>query len=193
LNVHIKENAKNFHRFDAAWTPTVVVSNSDGKERYRLEGYLSKDEFEMFLEMGLGRVAFMKKDFANAEKHYANVLDQHPDSHFAPEAVYWRGVSRAILYDMTGTDMEAPEERTLDFTQVPHIAGVPRYMYRSCLQAAWSMATGLARRDSVAVLDGEMRVCFYAGVFRERWRSRYRPSTGMLPDPRVERQPETRA
>ena len=94
MNVHIKENAKNFHRFDAAWTPTVLVSNSDGKERYRLEGYLSKDEFEAFLEMGLGRVAFMKKDFANAEKHYANVLDQYPDSHFAPEAVYWSGVSR---------------------------------------------------------------------------------------------------
>jgi hypothetical protein len=94
LNVHIKENAKNFHRFDAAWTPTVLVSNPDGKERYRLEGYLSKEEFEAFLEMGLGRVAFMKKDYANAEKHYSNVLDQHPDSHFAPEAVYWRGVSR---------------------------------------------------------------------------------------------------
>ena len=94
MNVHIKENAKNFHRFDVVWTPTVLVSTADGKERYRLEGYLSRDEFEAFLEMGLGRVAFMKKDFANAELHYSNVLDRYPDSHSAPEAVYLRGVSR---------------------------------------------------------------------------------------------------
>lgn len=94
MSVHIKENAKNFHRFDAAWTPTVLVSNADGKERYRLEGYLAKDEFEVFLEMGLGRVAFMKKDYAGAERHYSNVLERFPNSHFAPEAVYYRGVSR---------------------------------------------------------------------------------------------------
>ena len=113
MNVHIKENAKNFHRFDAAWTPTVIVSNADGKERYRLEGYLSKDEFEMFLEMGLGRVAFMKKDFATAEQHYSNVLDRYPDSHFAPEAVYWRGVSR---YSSTH-DHTALEDVAKTFTE----------------------------------------------------------------------------
>ena len=94
MNVHIKENPKNFHRFDVLWTPTVVVASSDGKERYRLEGYLSKEEFSAFLEMGLGRAAFMRKDFATAEQHYANVIETYPDSHYAPEAVYWQGVGR---------------------------------------------------------------------------------------------------
>lgn len=66
----------------------------DGEERWRLEGYLPKDEFRADLEMGLGRVAFMKKDWADAEKHFARVADDHPDSNFAPQAVYYRGVSR---------------------------------------------------------------------------------------------------
>jgi outer membrane protein assembly factor BamD (BamD/ComL family) len=71
-----------------------LILDPDGKERWRLEGYLSKDEFLANLRMGLGRVAFMKKDLANAERHYTAVVEQYPDSKFAPEAVYWQGVSR---------------------------------------------------------------------------------------------------
>lgn len=94
LSAHIKENAKNFHRLDVVWTPTVLVLDAGGKERSRLEGYLSPDEFRAFLEMGLARVAFMKKDWAEAERRYGRVADEYPDSSFAPEAVYYRGVSR---------------------------------------------------------------------------------------------------
>lgn len=65
-----------------------------GNERRRLEGYLPKEEFQTYLELGLGRVAFMKKEWAAAEKHFDNVLDEFPNSKFAPEAVYYRGVSR---------------------------------------------------------------------------------------------------
>jgi outer membrane protein assembly factor BamD (BamD/ComL family) len=66
----------------------------EGHERWRLEGYLPKDEFRVYLELGLARVAFMKKDWAAAEQHFSRVLDQHPNSKFVPEAVYYRGVSR---------------------------------------------------------------------------------------------------
>jgi outer membrane protein assembly factor BamD (BamD/ComL family) len=66
----------------------------EGHERWRLEGYLPRDEFNAFLELGLARVAFMKKDWAAAETHYAKVIDQHPNSKFIPEAIYYKGVSR---------------------------------------------------------------------------------------------------
>src|SRR5262245_28358883 len=94
LNVHIKENPKNFHRFDSVWTPTVLVMDPSGKERRRLEGYLPKDEFRAYLELGLARVAFARKDFADAEQRYLAVAESYPDSTFAPEAVYYGGVSR---------------------------------------------------------------------------------------------------
>ena len=94
LGVHVKENPKNFHRFNVAWTPTVLILDPDGSERWRLEGYLPKDEFQAYLELGLGRVAFMKKDWADAEKHFANVLESHPNSKFASQATYYKGVSR---------------------------------------------------------------------------------------------------
>ena len=71
----------------------MVILDPNGEERYRLEGYLPKDEFRAQLEMGLARVAFMSKDFATAENKYAAVLDRYPDSKVAPEALYWKGVS----------------------------------------------------------------------------------------------------
>jgi hypothetical protein len=93
VEAHIKEHPAYFHRFDAAWTPTVLVLDSDGTERLRIEGYLPKIEFRAHLEMGLARVAFMRKQWAEAERRYAEVVERYPDSKAAPEALYWRGVS----------------------------------------------------------------------------------------------------
>ena len=93
LEAHIKEHPVYFHRFDAAWTPTVLILDSKGEERFRIEGYLSPDEFRAQLESGLARVAFMSKDWANAERRYAQVLERYPNSYAAPEALYWKGVS----------------------------------------------------------------------------------------------------
>ena len=35
----------------------------------------------------------MNKDWAGAEQKYAEVLERYPNSHAAPEALYWKGVS----------------------------------------------------------------------------------------------------
>ncbi len=71
----------------------MLILDSNGVERFRLEGYLPKDEFRAWLELGLARVAFMSKNFAEAERRYAEVLEKYPESQSAPEALYWKGVS----------------------------------------------------------------------------------------------------
>ncbi|HXC72232.1 MAG TPA: hypothetical protein VN644_19760 [Pyrinomonadaceae bacterium] len=109
LSAHIKEHPAYFHRFDALWTPSVLILDSDGDERFRLEGYLPKDEFRSQLELGLARVSFMNKKWADAERRYAAVLDRYPDSQAAPEALYWKGVAH---YKATNDHMvlgELPE------------------------------------------------------------------------------------
>ena len=68
--------------------------DADGVERYRIEGYLPKNWFRARLELGLARVAFMHKKWANAERIYADVAEDYADTAVAPEAIYWRGVSR---------------------------------------------------------------------------------------------------
>jgi hypothetical protein len=66
----------------------------DGKERWRLEGYLPIEDFNAFLIMGLGRVAFMRKDWAEAERRYSEVIERFPNSKYAAEATYYESVSR---------------------------------------------------------------------------------------------------
>jgi len=94
LEAHIKENPAYFHRFSAVWTPTVLVLDSDGTEKLRVEGYLPKAEFRSHLEMGLARIDFMRKRWADAEQRYTQVVERYPDTKVAPEAIYWKGVSR---------------------------------------------------------------------------------------------------
>jgi thioredoxin-related protein len=94
VEAHIKEHPAYFRRFGAVWTPTVLVMDSEGVERLRIEGYLPREEFRAHLEMGLARVAFMGKKWADAERRYAEVVERYPDSKVAAEAVYWKGVSR---------------------------------------------------------------------------------------------------
>jgi hypothetical protein len=45
IKIHIKENPTGFERFGAQWTPTVIVADPDGTERYRFEGYLPAEDF----------------------------------------------------------------------------------------------------------------------------------------------------
>ena len=71
----------------------MLILDPKGVERYRNEGYLPRDEFRAQLELGLARTAFMRKDFAEAERRYVDVLDRYANSKAAPEALYWKGVS----------------------------------------------------------------------------------------------------
>ena len=68
--------------------------DSSGEEKWRIEGYLPKNEFRAQLEMGLARIPFMDKQWADAEQRYAQVSERYADTAAAPEAVYWSGVSQ---------------------------------------------------------------------------------------------------
>ncbi len=76
--------------------------DSSGEERWRIEGYLPKNEFRAQLETGLARISFMDKQWDDAEQMYEEVIERYAETAAAPEAVYWRGVSsiqdeRAII------------------------------------------------------------------------------------------------
>jgi thioredoxin-related protein len=94
VKIHVKENPAGFKRFGAQWTPTIIVADPDGTERYRFEGYLPVDEFLPELELGLGKRAFANENWADAQRWYQRVVTDFPKSDVAAEAQYWAGVSR---------------------------------------------------------------------------------------------------
>jgi hypothetical protein len=83
---------------------------------------------------------------------------------------YWRGISRALLYERAGLDMEAPEQTTLDFASVPHVFGVPRYLYRKALASAGGWLRDAVKGNSVAAFEHELWLCFFGGILRQRRR-----------------------
>ena len=91
-----------------------MILDADAKERSRLEGYLPKDEFRLYLEMGLARLALSRKNWAEAQSRYAAIVADHPESVDAPQAVYFRGVSQySQSHDhlvLTGTAIELKEK-----------------------------------------------------------------------------------
>lgn len=103
--------------------------------------------------------------------HHLVPADRLTKSYFR-RWLYWHGISRAILYEKHGVDMQAPDESELDFSKVPHIAGVPRYLYRTFLKSFSDMLRASVRRDAVASFEHELWMWFFTGIFRQRWKNR---------------------
>ena len=98
VRVHVKRNSEEYQRlsarFNAQWTPTVLIVDRDGNERHRIEGFLPTDDFVPQLILGAGHAAFGRGAFGDAERRFREAIDAYPDSDAAPEAQYWAGVSR---------------------------------------------------------------------------------------------------
>jgi hypothetical protein len=62
----------------------------------------------------------------------------------------------------------------LDMSQVPRIAGIPRFLYRQALEQCWQWARSLGRGDALGVLIEELRALQHVGVLSECWRRRVR-------------------
>ena len=90
----------------------MLILDSDGKEQVRLEGYLPNNDFVAALMSGLGRIAFVQKKYADAERWYGDVVARFEQSHVAPEAMYWRAVAQySASHDHTVLGKVAEELR----------------------------------------------------------------------------------
>jgi len=98
VRVHVREQKDEYkrlsERYNAQWTPTILILDSDGQERHRIEGFLPVDDFLSQVALGLAKSAFQRKDYADAERRYREIVDQFSSTDAAPEALYWAGVSK---------------------------------------------------------------------------------------------------
>ena len=93
VRIHIKEQPRMWHRFGINWTPTVMVLSPEGDEVRRTEGFLPADELLGQLRLALGRLAVKKKDWAAAERWFAEAAEAS-GTDAGPEGQYWAGVAR---------------------------------------------------------------------------------------------------
>lgn len=72
----------------------MLLLDSEGRERFRIEGYLPRDEFFARLLAGEARLAFMQKRWSEAERINKQIVERFSKSTAVPEAMYWAGVVR---------------------------------------------------------------------------------------------------
>jgi TolA-binding protein len=98
IRVHVRDQRDEYkrlsERYNAQWTPTILILDSEGQERHRVEGFLPVDDFLSQLALGLAKSAFKRNDYAAAETRYREIVDKFPSTDAAAEALYWAGVSK---------------------------------------------------------------------------------------------------
>lgn len=82
---------------------------------------------------------------------------------------YWRGISRALLHQRFGLDMEYPEKPVADAAKARYIAGLPPYMYVRALKTAKNWVVAMLTGRTVQAFEHETWFWFFAGVARQRW------------------------
>jgi hypothetical protein len=80
-------------QFDIVWTPTLLIHDSQGKEHYRIVGYVPTDDLLAHLKFGKGKIFFNHHRYAEAILHFKAVIEQHQNAGVAPEAVFFLGVA----------------------------------------------------------------------------------------------------
>jgi glucosyl-dolichyl phosphate glucuronosyltransferase len=124
-------------------------------------------------EWGLRAKAAGLRGFYAPEMSVRHIIPpERLSKHYFRRWFYWHGISRAMLYQQSRVDMESPEQTTLDFSKVPHIAGVPRYMFRTFLRSIVDMFVAAFKRQPVARFESELMLWFFAGIFKQRWKDR---------------------
>ena len=96
VQVNIEKVAKLVDEFQALWTPNLNVIDGRGKRVYWVEGWLPPSEFAAMLGVARGHYFLRGKKYTEAAPLFKAVFEQNPPSQFAPEALYYRGVSRYL-------------------------------------------------------------------------------------------------
>ena len=96
VQLNVEEDSKMVQKFQAFWTPNL--NTLDGRENrvYWVEGWLPPSEFVAMLGAARGQYLLRSKKYAEAAPVFKSVFEQSPRSQFAPEALYYRGVSRYL-------------------------------------------------------------------------------------------------
>ena len=103
--------------FTVKWTPTLIALDPDGKEHHRTVGFLSPEELIASLLLGAGKIHFENDRFNEAIEWLDKVITGYPESDFAQEAIFVRGVSRYKLTSDPKPLKEAYEELAARFPE----------------------------------------------------------------------------
>lgn len=102
VQVDIDEVSKLATQYSAIWTPNLNVLDGEENLIYRVEGWLPPSEIAAMLLLAGGHYYLRHKKFRDAAPVFEEVFVKYPLSNFAPEALYYKGVSRYLVSHAVG-------------------------------------------------------------------------------------------
>jgi hypothetical protein len=101
--------------FNVKWTPALITLDENGKEHHRTVGFLPPEELMPSLILGTGKIYFDLDAFAEAIATFDKVISEYPNSDFAPQAVFYRGVCGYKSTHTAGPLKEVYEKLSADY------------------------------------------------------------------------------
>jgi hypothetical protein len=96
VQVDYEKAAKLVDQYQAIWTPNLNVVDARERRMLHAEGWLPPAEFLAMLQTARGQFSLRSKKFDEAAAHFQSVFDKYPFSPYAPQSLYYRGVSRYL-------------------------------------------------------------------------------------------------
>jgi len=81
-------------KYGVSWTPTILVLDADGKEHYRIVGYVPPEEFMPLFMVGKARWALDNENYAEARAILEEMMPRCPHPRAAAEAIFFLGVAK---------------------------------------------------------------------------------------------------
>jgi hypothetical protein len=94
VQVDIEKVSKLAYRYQAIWTPSLHVITSREQCIFREVGWLPPAEFGAMLQLAQGHFWLNRKKYVEATSAFKEVFERFPRSFYAPESLYFSGVSR---------------------------------------------------------------------------------------------------
>jgi hypothetical protein len=97
LKLFLGRDREATRRYRPFWTPTLYFLDPDGTSLLDWPGVIPKGPLQVLLDLGEAMVGLRRGRFQEAVGLLDGILEDYPDSVFAPEALWWSGVVRHVV------------------------------------------------------------------------------------------------
>lgn len=92
IRIDVSKESDLARKYLVNWAPEFIVTDGEGRELERWQGYLPAKEFVEQMLISKARAAFHLGRMEDATALFNEIVDEHPESEFALEAEYNLGI-----------------------------------------------------------------------------------------------------
>ena len=96
MKLYLGQDREATRRYRPFWTPTLLFLDPHGHALLDWPGMIPPHAFLPLLDLGEALVGLRRGRFSESLSLLEGVVSHHPDSVFAPEALWWLGAVRQV-------------------------------------------------------------------------------------------------